>query len=72
MKVVDGLASFDFMGGDATGIEEIKASSDLPMEDNVIQMVVSPLGDLKGALMNLPRGVYIIRYRNGVTRKVYW
>lgn len=72
MKVVDGLASFDFMGGDATGIEEIKASSDLPMEDNVIQMVVSPLGDLKGALMDLPCGVYIIRYRNGVTRKVYW
>ena len=76
MKVVDGLASFDFMGGDATGIEEIKASSDTLKGEasGGFHLNGSPLpsGGAGGRLPFLPHGVYIIRYQNGETRKVVW
>ena len=64
----DGLASFKFMGGDddAAGIKAIRRTPD----DGPLTVF-----DLRGrrvgrSLDGLPRGVYIIRYANGETRKV--
>jgi len=59
----DGLISFDFMGGDPSGISQpVRSHSSFP----------SRYYDLQGRETTPTRpGIYIIRYRDGLTRKVF-
>lgn len=63
----DGTVSFDFMGGDPEDIEELEMPADLrPVA------VYDLSGHCVGSRLESQRpGLYIIRYANGTTRKVF-
>ena len=64
----DGLVSFDFMGGNQTGIEETLHKENRPL---CVVSVYDMGGRCVGSRLESQRsGIYIIRYSDGSTRKV--
>lgn len=60
----DGLISFDFMGGDKTGIEQVK-----PQTKNLLSQTYDILGRRISSVYG--KGIFIQRYADGTVRKYY-
>jgi hypothetical protein len=59
----DGLISFDFLGGDKTGIDQLKppTSNLKPQTYDMLGRLSSPYG----------KGIFIQRYADGTIKKLY-
>ena len=64
----EGLVSFDFMGGDQTGIDELVHKENRPL---CVVSVYDMGGRCLGSHLESQRpGIYILRYSDGTTKKV--
>ena len=77
IRMNDGLASFDFMGGEQTAIQSQTFARPkdacYPWDARNLQSQIKEIYDLRG--QQIPKeamgtGIYIIRYANGQTKKV--
>jgi len=70
----DGLISFDFMGGDKTGIEQVKPQTSRSTEGRLQGKNLQPQTyDLSGRKISGPRsaGLFIQRRADGTIRKCF-